>query len=128
MSVVTQVLADAGRNFTLRITGSLREPLPLCRVCEIPMRGGRVSLDRANWAIQEKMGLALWWSKETSEPSNLILIMESRNAVTHSPQLQPPKHEDGTWAWSGSLWLESFGFERVPEPPVRFIITLDFDR
>jgi hypothetical protein len=117
MSIAVQALADAGRNYTVRVVGIVSEPLQEC----VLTHNGRLRVARAVWLIQEKMGLTLWWGQERTA-ENLMLVMESRNSVAYSPALQPPE------AWDGKIWLRNFGIERVPEPPAHFTFTLDFDR
>jgi hypothetical protein len=120
MSFAVQTLADAGRNYTVRITAHLAQELELTPFLHLPETRRRISFGAAYWLIQEKLGLALYWHEDRT--TGLLLVMESRNAVKCAPQLQPPLD------WDGRLWLESFGFARVPEPPCRFVVTLDFDR
>jgi len=119
MIFAVQTLADAQRNYTVRLVGHLTSDIARMPCLELPEGRRRISLDRASWLIQEKMGLALYW---TQHDASLLLVMESRNAMSCAPELQPPPE------WDGRLWLESFGFARVPDPPARFTVTLDFDR
>jgi hypothetical protein len=118
-----RTLQDAGKSFTVRVTGSASGELIPVAVIDLSDRETLKGLrfDRATWLIQEKMGLSLWWS-ESKEPSELLLVMESRNSVSYSPGLNPPE------GWGKKIYLRSFGISRVPELPALFCFTLDFDK
>jgi hypothetical protein len=118
MSIAVQTLADAGRNYTVRVVGIVNGDLV---PRQIITHNGRLRVARVVWLIQEKMGLTLWWGEERCA-DNLMMVMESRNAVAYSPPLQPPE------SWAGQIWLRSFGYDRVPDLPAHFTFTLDFDR
>jgi hypothetical protein len=127
--MITQIIKDGPKNFSLLIKGFIKKDFDATPLFEIgkltPPTGGwkGLRLDAAVWAIQEKMGLVLWWSKPEGE-HDLILPMESRNAMRFDEGLDSPRVEKG---WRGILHLSSF---RVEEPPMpkRFFVLLDFDK
>ena len=91
---------------------------------EPPREGWKgLRLDSAVWAIQEKMGLYLWWEDPKGEEA-LVLPMESRNSVRFDEGIPSPRVENG---WAGKMYLSSFRCEDGPLPK-GFFVLLDFDK
>jgi hypothetical protein len=122
-------IRDGQKNVRLVIKGiALKdlEPTPILdiRKLMVPPGGWKgLRLDSAVWTVQEKMGLALWWSNPAEE-GDLVFPMESRNSVRFDEGLSSPRIEEG---WSGILYLSSFNVEGAPSPK-RFFVLLDFDK
>jgi hypothetical protein len=109
-------VAGGQRNVTLHVTGVLTKgDLPLT---PIDLGDQGLKLTSLVWLVQEKLGLCLWWDKETE-----LLPMESRNSVRFDTSLKPPE------GWDGKLWLSSFNFSFGPSVAKKvFFVVLDFDR
>jgi hypothetical protein len=114
LELKTKQVAGGGRNVTYQIRGIVTEgdfPLTEIKV------GKGLKLSSAVWVVQEKMGIQMWWI-----PTEPLLVMESRNSVRFETSLAPPEE------WSGSLYINGFGFAGPPAHMKLFTIVLDFDR
>ena len=124
MSVRTDIRAS-GKNISLQIMGIVTEDFGPQVIFDIgkadpPMSG--IRLDGILFAIQEKLGLLLWWDEEMTE---LILPLESRGAFRFDGGLL---HKLGSHPWSGRIYLSSFGFGSNPASPKHFTLLIDGDR
>jgi hypothetical protein len=125
--VLTQIIKEGEKNLSVLIKGMARadfEPAPILDVAKLkpPREGWKgLRLDSAVWAVQEKMGLYLWWGKPDGEGS-LVMPMESRNSVRFDEGIPSPRIESG---WKGILYLSSFNCQMVPKG---FFVLLDFDK
>ena len=107
-------VAGGGRNVTLHITGMLTKgDMPLTPIDLSVPEKSRAKIASLVWLVQEKLGIYLWWNKET-----ILLPMESRNTVRFDSPLNPPEN------WDGRMWLSSFGWAA---PCKAFFAVLDFD-
>lgn len=78
----------------------------------------RMKLGSVLWVVQEKLGLNLYWDKET-----LLMPLESRNSIRLDTGYSAPE------GWDGRMWLSSYGFSLPPLSKQKaFFLTLDFDR
>jgi|SRR6185437_290910 len=112
--IISRVLADGARNHTIQFSGIMEknvfDPKELMKWDRpYPPKIGSVL-----WLIQEKMGIHLWWDKETP-----LFPMESRNSMRFDTALQPP---DG---WKGVFYYDTFG---VVDSPKHFMFILDIDK
>jgi hypothetical protein len=107
---VTQV-GGRQRNVTFHVRGLLEDDLPLTPV---DLGDKTLKITSLLWAIQEKMGLYLWW-----DSNNLLLPMESRNAMRFDQALNAPAN------WNGVIYLSSFGWAA---PRKAFFLIMDFDK
>ena len=125
-----QTIKDGEKNLSIVIKGFCKGDFPTTLALDIkdykePPGGWHgLRLDSAIWAIQEKMGLYLWWGDQDSEKS-LILPMESRNGMRFDEGIPSPRLKDG---WKGQILLSNFKFETVNMPFAAFFILLDFDK
>jgi hypothetical protein len=106
-------VAGGQRNHTYQITGVVTSELMLTPIDLGPIERP-LKLASLSWLIQEKMGMYLWWDKET-----ILLPMESRNTIKFDTSMKSPEN------WDGKMWISGFGF--VPPKKVFFLI-LDFDK
>ena|SRR5215468_10508271 len=125
----TQIMKDGQKNFSVFIKGITKgdfSPTPILDISKIsaPATGWKgLRLDAAVWAIQEKMGMNLWWNNPESE-TDLVFPLESRNSMRLDEGIPSPRIADG---WRGILYLSSFRTLEVPGPKTFFIL-LDFDK
>lgn len=127
--MITKIIRDGQKNCSILVKGFVKEdfdPTPILDVSKLerPREGWKgLRLDSAVWAIQEKMGLHLWWSKPEGV-DDLILPMESRNSIRLDEGLPSPRMNEG---WRGIMYLSSF---RAGDPPglKSFMFILDFDK
>jgi hypothetical protein len=111
-------VADGQKNFTLQITGVLRSEQKELLEIQLGDNSSKLKLASLVWVVQEKLGLYLWWDKETP-----LIPMESRNSVRFDHALQPPEK------WEGKMYVTSFNFEVGPLTDRKwFFLVLDFDR
>jgi hypothetical protein len=83
----------------------------------IPLR-----LDGVQFAIQEKMGINLWWIVSEAKPMGLMLILplESRGAFDFE-KISPIRPPDK------ALGVAMTAF-KVSEPKMNFLVMLDFTK
>jgi hypothetical protein len=106
------------RNVTLNVRGLLTKEMPMTPISVKLEQVKGLKLASLVWAIQEKLGLYLWWDEET-----ILLPLESRNSMRFDVGVPSP---DG---WNGTLYLSSYGFTLPPAAVQKaFFLVLDFDR
>ena len=105
------MVAGSQRNYTVHVTGVITSEMTLTPV---DLKVNKLKLASLAWLVQEKLGLYLWWNKET-----VLLPMESRNAIRFDTSIVPPE------GWDGKIWLSSFGFVA---PKKIFFLVMDFDK
>jgi hypothetical protein len=123
--MIVQVIKDGPKNLSVLVRGLIRrdfKPTPIVELDKLtaPREGWKgLRLDSAVWAIQEKMGLYLWWE----DGDGFVLPMESRNAMRFDEGISSPRIENG---WKGKVWLSSF---KCDESRIMgFFVLLDFDK
>lgn len=125
-----QMIKEGEKNFSVMIKGFCKEDFSSVPVIDIeklkpPTSGWKgVRLDSAVWAIQEKMGLYLWWEKEVTEDT-FLLPLESRNGMRFDEGIPSPRVKDG---WGKKIWLSGFNVNIAPAGVKSFFILLDFDK
>jgi hypothetical protein len=126
-----QLIKDGEKNFSVLVRGWVEKdfnPVPIINIEKLvkPTAGWKgVRLDSVVWAIQEKMGFHLWWENEYKE-ENLILPLESRNAMRFDEGIPSPRVAQG---WKKTIWLSSFKtLSQDPDLAKHFFILLDFDK
>jgi len=126
---LVQLIKEGPKNLSVLVRGITKKdftPVPILELdkLEPPREGWKgLRLDSAVWAIQEKMGLYLWWEDPKGEEA-LVLPMESRNSVRFDEGIPSPRVENG---WAGKMYLSSFRCEDGPLPK-GFFVLLDFDK
>jgi hypothetical protein len=127
--MTVQLIKGGAKNHSILVKGFVRSDFTSTEILDMSdaikssgLKGLR--LDSAVWAIQEKMGLYLWWEKEHTE-ENLALVMESRNGMRFDEGLPSPRVDDG---WKGKLYLSSFKHQTTGIGPAAFVLLLDFDK
>jgi hypothetical protein len=115
MTLKVSRVAGGMRNVTLHCTGCIEHDLPLTPLDTGIVEG--MKLTSLMWVIQEKMGLYLWWDKET-----LLMPLESRNSVRFDTGISAP------YGWDGKMYLSSYLCNTPPSPMKAFLLVLDFDR
>lgn len=130
--MLIQTIKEGEKNFSVLIKGMTTDdfsPVPI-----IDLKGFRpptsgwkgIRLDSAVWAIQEKLGLYLWWEKGKKE-TDLILPLESRNGMRFDEGIPSPRvTADG--GWGKQIWLSSFNTNIAPAGQKSFVLLLDFDK
>lgn len=98
--------AAGNKNLTVQVTGIL-EAMPDGTPAELlfsmqsdelaQLAKTRLRIDSVLFALQEKMGILLWWDKEGK---NLILPLESRGAFSFVQPIVADKEWDGNMYWS----------------------------
>lgn len=129
--MLIQVIKDGPKNFSIMVKGFTTGEFKRTQIIDLdkmsgPREGWKgVRLDSAAWAIQEKMGLHLWWEDDDAEHA-LALVMESRNAMRFDEGLPSPRVSE---KWGKKMYLSSFKFESV-KPCLRaaYFVLLDFDK
>ena len=127
--MLTQVIKDGQKNFSILIKGGVKGDFSATPILDIsklsaPATGWKgLRLDAAVWAIQEKMGMNLWWNNPESE-ADLVFPMESRNSMRFDEGIPSPRIAD---SWRGIMYLSSFRTTEIPGPKTFFIL-LDFDK
>ena len=87
---------DTGKNITLRVSGFITKsftiPQTIFDFSELRLNPSKIRFESVVFAIQEKMGMYLWWKGKESNKT-LILPLESRGAFNfeamqylHSPE------------------------------------------
>jgi hypothetical protein len=128
--MLIQTIKEGEKNFSVMVKGFTRDDFKRVPVIDIekfkpPTSGWKgVRLDSIAWAIQEKMGMYLWWEDEDKE-SSLILPLESRNGMRYDEGVPSPRIKDG---WTKRIWLSSFNTNIAPAGVKSFFILLDFDK
>jgi hypothetical protein len=108
---------DGQKNVTVLIKGILDEELRLTPILLVEKLSGqpkKMKLTEALWVVQEKMGIVLWWAKDT-----LILPMESRNSIRLDRGWDSPQN------WQGIVMISSFNWSQHYK---YFTIELGFDK
>lgn len=127
--MITRILQDGQKNCSVLVKGFTKEdfePIPFLDITKLqaPREGWKgFRLDSAVWAIQEKMGLHLWWSKPEGE-EELVLPMESRNGIRFDTGLVSPRVDKG---WGGVMYISSFRVSEIPGPK-SFMFVLELDK
>ena len=123
MSVSTKIVIDGGKNSVVTLSGSLREdiasPSLVLKFEDLAMKPKSVRIDAVVFAIQEKMGVVLWW--ELDKERELILPLESRGRFNFEEiqGLHSPKE--------GVLGISMSTFE-WKAPVKHFLIMLDLTK
>jgi hypothetical protein len=126
-----QTIKDGPKNVSVTVKGFCGGNFSPALILDItklaaPTVGWKgLRLDSAVWAIQEKMGLYLWWGDKGDSESLLVLPMESRNAMRFDEGIPSPRISDG---WEGKVYLSNFKFATVGEKFAAFFVLLDFDK
>lgn len=126
LQIDVKYLGDASKNCIVWVRGCVhpdeKEPFQFLDLEDLATaatgrRPKTLQLASALWTLQEKMGFRIWTSQET-RPSQLLLIMESRNFIRfdRAITLDP---------WSGKLYAEPF---KHLDEPKWFSFQLDFDK
>lgn len=130
--MLVQTIKEGEKNFSVLIKGMTTEDFPCVPIIDLksfrpPTSGWKgIRLDSAAWAIQEKLGLYLWWESERKE-TNLILPLESRNFMRFDEGIPSPRIlESG--GWGRRIFLSSFNTNIPPLGTKSFFILLDFDK
>lgn len=114
-------LKDGNKNVTIRLTGVMKsdfQPTELLDISTLKGNPKGLRFDSAFFAIQEKMGILLWWRNG----EDLIVPLESRGTFRFDSPINSPSLESG---WEGKIWYSSFntlGQEK------HFMLLLDFDK
>jgi hypothetical protein len=77
---------------------------------------GRAKLANLTWVVQEKLVVYLYWKMSGYE--DVIMPLESRNAVKLDPAMPAPPQ------WDGRMFIDTHAFVG---PQKIFFIALDFD-
>ena len=117
MSLKAKWPMASGRNLTLQVTGILApgddlkgQLFSISDLARPEMKG--LKIESVLFALQEKMGLLLWWDEGTSD---LILPLESRGFFSFVYPIHCPKD------WAGTVWWTAF---KVDEPK-HFYFTME---
>ena len=116
----------AGKNLKITFKGCLSDDLPATKLfskadldrLSTPSPGG-LRFDSALWALQEKMGILLFWGEECRSDT-LFLPCESRNSMRFDDGLMSPN------PWK-DLHFSTFGVVDSPRLPKHFWMQLDAD-
>ena len=128
--MLIQTIKEGEKNFSVMVKGFTRDVFKRVPIIEIekfkpPTSGWKgVRLDSIAWAIQEKMGMYLWWEDDDKETS-LILPLESRNGMRYDEGIPSPRIDKG---WTKRIWLSSFNTNIAPMGIKSFFLLLDFDK
>jgi hypothetical protein len=120
--------SDGGKSCQIIITGELSEdlprPEPVLFFKDLSHKPESLRLDGIQFAIQEKMGLKLWWimddSTEDITSLKLLMPLESRGGYDFE-KIIPVSSPDG----ASGLALTSF---KVTEPRMSFFLMLDMSK
>ena len=128
--MLIQTIKEGEKNFSVTVKGFVRDDFKRVPIIDVekfkpPTSGWKgVRLDSVAWAIQEKMGMYLWWEDDDKETS-LILPLESRNGMRYDEGIPSPRIKDG---WTKKIWLSSFNTHIAPAGLKSFFLLLDFDK
>ena len=123
MLLHTHLDADGAKNVTVRVRGQfvrhesvlffdrgkLRKDMPFRDLL----------LSSALWTVNEKLGLFIWSDETRRNAEDLVLLMESRNAVQFEREIGFPAE------WDGKLWLEPFNLQAATNGWFMFFLELD---
>jgi hypothetical protein len=132
--VIVQIIKDGEKNFSVLVKGVVSTEGDLGVIVDVsklaPPRAGfkGLRLDSAAWAIQEKMGLHLWW-EASKEEKDFLLVMESRNGMRFDEGIPSPRIDKDKWG--GQIHLSCFRLTDSSTGPIDekyFILLLDFDK
>jgi len=125
--MLVKITKDGDKNLTVLIKGIVTEDFgrtPIVDLAKLRQSGEGlkgIRLDSIVWAIQEKLGLTLWWSEDGGEDS-MAMPMESRNSMRFDEGVESPRVKDG---WQQKLYLSSFNCK---DGPKKFLVILQFDK
>ena len=128
--MIIQIIKEGEKNFSILVKGMVHADflaVPILDLAKVkpPREGWKgLRLDSAVWAIQEKLGLYLWWDKPDGEKT-LALVMESRNGLRYDEGILSPRKQDG---WNGILYLSSFNCDSPAKGVKAYSVVLDFDK
>lgn len=116
------VPSQGSKNAAVHVVGITDEEFseqPLVRLEDLNPIPRKIRIDNVLFAIQEKMGIILWWDKD-----KLILPLESRGAFRFDQGINSPSD------WSGTIWGSSVGVDTnsTYAIPKHFFLILDLEK
>jgi hypothetical protein len=114
-------LLDGNKNVTARVTGIVytdQEPIELLDVSSLKGNPQGLRFDSVLFALQEKMGVLLWWGKG----EDLILPLESRGNFRFDSPINSPRRDSG---WDGKIWYSVINTNGLGK---HFMFLVDFDK